>query len=405
MAPDLLQWLGVASAGRGFELVVWALTLSLGALLCYRERLAGRPLKQLGLGWLVGLALLGWGAWRWIHVALFDALYFGMRGLRVPTYGVLMFLGFIVGLLVLVHLARRSSRAPSPAQTLDLSFWVLIGSLIGARVMHWVAHAGHVAAACRAYLATGEGLAACLAPLRFWEGGLVFYGGFLGALAAGWLWCRRHEVSYREACDRFVVATAIGHAIGRLGCYAAGCCFGTGGQRGWLVQFPVGTPPFHAHLSRATEGSGRGELIESALSHPIHAVQLYEVAAELLLFGVLLFWLWPRRRYAGQALVTWLVGYGLFRFALELFRDDPSRGFLFVWRSDALNAWLGLVPETVTLLSTSQAIAGGLVVAGVVLALRWRSDPFAPRGEGVGSSDPRMRRVAGDATQQPAEDV
>lgn len=366
MAPDFLRWLGLPSSGVAFELVVWWLVLSLGLLLGYREVRGGRSPKTLSLGWITGAALVGVGGWRWFHVYVYDALFFGVGGLILPTYGVLMIVGFLAGLVVLVDEARRVPGRPNLGDILDLSFWVVIGSLLGARLLFLLTRVGIYATAC-GEAARGEGpWGSCFAWLRIWEGGLVFYGGFLGALLAGWLWCRKHKVDYLAACDRFVPALAIGHAIGRIGCVAAGCCFGARGHGGVLVEYPFGSGAFHHHLHHATEAE-RAVLLERLVSLPVHATQFYEAIGEFILFVGLVFFLRPRKRYHGQLLAWWLGAYGVLRIVLELFRDDPIRGFLFRWEWVWLSDRLGVASDTVTLLSTSQAISLALLGAALVV--------------------------------------
>lgn len=369
MAPELFSWLGIRSSGVVFELVIWLLMFCAGLLLIYRELRAGRQLGKWTAGWVAGGILTLLGSWRWFHVFMGVKLYFGEAGLRLPTYGLMMVLGFVVGLAIMTDEALRVPAKPTLAHILDLGLWVVVGSLIGARVLATITEIPVYAAACSEAMAGEGSWAACFGWLKLWEGGLVFYGGFLGGLAAGYAWCKRNGIDFLAAVDRFVPATALGHAIGRVGCITAGCCFGTRGHRGLLMQYPFGSGAFHEHLHSATPAE-QALMLEQLLSLPVHAAPLYEAIAELVIFLALVLYMKPRKRYHGQMLAFWLWSYGIVRIIQELFRDDPTRGFFFRWEWQWLNDKLGVVPETVTLLSTSQGISLVLLVIALVIHQR-----------------------------------
>ncbi len=169
----------------------------------------------------------------------------------------------------------------------------------------------------------------------------VFYGGFLAALAVAVWYMRRHHLPFFETADAFVPGVALGHAIGRLGCFAAGCCWGHQTELPWAVTF---TDPY-AH-----------DLVGVPLGIPLHPAQLYEFVALLAIFAALLA-AWRRRGFAGQVLGLYLVLYGVARFALEFTRD----------RSGSALPW-GLV-------SVSQGIAVLMTIAGLAI---WMSRRHAP---------------------------
>jgi phosphatidylglycerol:prolipoprotein diacylglycerol transferase len=175
--------------------------------------------------------------------------------------------------------------------------------------------------------------------LALWEGGLVFYGGFIGAALAGAVYMRRHRMRFFEYADTLIPSLAIGHFLGRLGCFAAGCCWGriAHGSFPWLVSFPKGSlayeafaaaPDAHAHL--LADGSG---------TLPLHPTQLYEAFGELGLFVLLAFVIRPRKRFDGQILASWLLGYSVLRAAIEAFRGDVARG---VFAGLGVGAWTSM---------------------------------------------------------------
>jgi phosphatidylglycerol:prolipoprotein diacylglycerol transferase len=195
----------------------------------------------------------------------------------------------------------------------------------------------------------------CLRALRVWEGGLVFYGGFFGALAVAVYYTRRFAMNFWRTADILAPSVALGHFFGRLGCFAAGCCWGkeaTGRALAWAVRFPSESLAFQDYVAR-------GALPSSAeVTPPLHPVQLYEALGELTLFFALSL-LGRRKRWDGQVLVAYLFGYAVLRFVVELFRGDAARKFVIGW------------------LSTSQFLA--LVAAAFAAALlAWRRRAASP---------------------------
>ena len=243
----------------------------------------------------------------------------------VAAYGVLLALGILSAMWVGVRLAGRDGLDRRRAY--DLALATVGASLIGSKLL---------------MLATEPAL---LAPDRlfsrdFLSSGGVYFGGFLGAVAGSILCARVYDLPWWRIADAFAPAISLGQAIGRLGCFAAGCCWGTRCDAPWGVVFPA--------AAHAVTGVPDGI--------PIHPVQLYETALSLAIFVALLA-IWKRKTVAGQVLCAYLMLYGAARFTLEFWRDDP--------RGDVL----GLT--TATGLSTSQMIGLACVVAGAAL-LAWR---------------------------------
>jgi phosphatidylglycerol:prolipoprotein diacylglycerol transferase len=170
--------------------------------------------------------------------------------------------------------------------------------------------------------------------------GGVFYGGLISAVAVSVFLMRRYKLPWRRTADAFAPGIAVGHAIGRLGCFSAGCCWGQP-TNSWLgVRF----------TEKANELTGVP--IDSALV----PTQLIEAGANLLIFGALL-WLRKRRTFDGQVISAYLILYSIARFTIEFWRADP-RGSL-----------LGL--------STSQLISIILFAVGVGLTLYHRRQKSA----------------------------
>jgi phosphatidylglycerol---prolipoprotein diacylglyceryl transferase len=253
---------------------------------------------------------------------------FRIGNFPINTYGVLLALAFLAALLVAARLAARDGLPKE--RVYDLGLWMLLAALVGSKVlMLWTEPA---------YRENPWQLFS----LDFLRSGGVFYGGLIGAIVTGYLLVRRFGLPWWQTADAFAPGIALGQSIGRLGCFSAGCCWGKPTTLPWGVRFTelgheITGVPVDAHL---------------------HPTQLYESAATLVLF-LLLLWMHRRRRFSGQVILFYAVLYGLARFLIEFLRDDP--------RGDVA----GLT--SLTGLSTSQMISLIIGIAGlVILILRWR---------------------------------
>lgn len=272
------------------------------------------------------------------------AVYLGLRALvwhagagyqfQLHTYGLLIATGFVLGITLAVREARREFLDPN--LILDLSFWILIAAMVGSRLLYIIVN-------------INDYMADPLSLLKFWTGGLVFYGGFIAAVAVSWYFCKRKGVSFLRIADVMIPSVALGHFFGRLGCYSAGCCHGsaTGSSCFGAIYTVPGTVAAHSHL----------------LNIPIHPTPLYEALGELSIFGILL-WLRKRKRTNGQLLACWLLMYPAWRFMTELFRGDLERGILV-----PINLFGDARPN---MLSTSQVVSVGLLGLGIYLWLKLR---------------------------------
>jgi phosphatidylglycerol:prolipoprotein diacylglycerol transferase len=140
--------------------------------------------------------------------------------------------------------------------------------------------------------------------------GGVYYGGILAAAVVGALYARWFRLDFLGLGDVYAAPLALGHAVGRLACFAAGCCYGKPTALPWGVRF---SDPY----ARA--------LVGTPLGIPLHPTQLYEAAAEFLIFLCLLR-LGRRQQFPGELLGTYAVFYGVARGAIEFLRGDPQRG-------------------------------------------------------------------------------
>ncbi len=277
---------------------------------------------------------------------------FRIYNFPINTYGVLMALSFLVALYVAARLGERDGLPRE--RVYDLGLWMLLAGLIGSKLLLMAVEPEYRNEPLR------------LLSLDFLRSGGVWYGGFLGGLFAGVLLMRRYRLPFWKTADAFVPGIAIGQSIGRQGCFAAGCCWGRPTTLPWGVHF---TEAGHEVTNVPIVDASGAEL-------HLHPTQLYESFAMLALFFFLV-WLHRRKRFSGQVLIFYALLYGLIRFTIEFFRDDP-RGAMLTDRSTAARYRAeprgdiaGLT--TLTHLSTSQMISLLVFLGGLVfLIVRWR---------------------------------
>lgn len=276
--------------------------------------------------------------------------------LPVHSYGVLVASAFLVGIWLAQREARR--RGQDGERVADLAFWILVAALVGSRIYFIFVNWDDYFGAGRTLVSTPFGRIPRL--LAVWEGGLVFYGGFIAAALTALVYMRRHRMPFLAHADTLIPSVAFGHFLGRLGCFCAGCCWGEIARRplAWAVKFPPASLAYQSFESRphpeAYLAAGRLTTL------PLHPVQLYESFGELAIFLALVVVVRPRKRFHGQVLAVWLLLYAVLRTVVELFRGDVERG---VVRGLGVGQW------------TSMAI----FAAGVAIwALARRSHPGVP---------------------------
>lgn len=242
---------------------------------------------------------------------------FRIGNFPINTYGVLLALGMLLALFVAARLAARDGL---PRERIyDLGLWTLIGGLLGSKILMFFAEDN-----------------VDVLSLDFLRSGGVYYGGFIGGFLALALLIRWYKLPFWKVADAFAPGLALGQAIGRQGCFAAGCCWGKPTDSFLGVHFTE-----HAH--EFTGVPIYGPTGESLYLHP---TQLYESITMLIVSGILIY-LHRKKKFDGQVLVAYAIIYGIVRFSIEFLRDDP-RGNI-----------LGLT--SLTGLSTSQIIS--LIVA------------------------------------------
>jgi len=322
------------------------------------------------------------------------------EGIPVHTYGVLLASGFFCAANVAARLARDEWRkvewvegqgwvdTEGPRryeQVLDLGFWVLVGGLVGSRILF--------------ILVNWKDYAKDLSSIFALGGGLVFYGGLIGAALAAYAFARVNGMEFLRLADLAIPTVSLGQALGRLGCFAAGCCWGgpAGSHSALAVRFPgaglardvlghitgAGSTAYSSQamdpryvieatgevLPQAAPGAVR--ISEWVAQHgttlPVHPTQLFESLGQTLLFAGLLF-LRRYRRFHGQIFSLWLMAYAVLRSTVELFRGDAERGTLHGLLSTSAPTLAPYVPlEAWYNISTSQFISLCMFTFGATL--------------------------------------
>ena len=238
------------------------------------------------------------------------------------TYGVLVALAFLAGLWMAGRLARRAGL--SYEAVTNLGIYCAIAAIVGAKLMmfvvdlpYYVQHPGEIFS------------------IETLQAGGVFYGGLIGALAVAWWYMRKTGLPGLQTADVFAPAIALGHGIGRLGCFSAGCCWGIECHLPWAVTF--------------TDPAAK-DLVGVPLNVPLHPTQLYESFSEFLIFGIL-YWRFGKPHERGAIISLYLMLYSAVRFVVEFFRYHEQG-----------NLWGGP-------LDTSQWISIGLFLLGAAYFL------------------------------------
>ena len=215
------------------------------------------------------------------------------------SYGLLLALGYLAGLRL--ALIRARARGLNGDRVMDLGIWIIVSALVGAKLLllyqDW-----------RIFSSDPKQL------LSLAQSGGVFYGGLILAVIVALWYIRRHQLPMWTTTDVFAPGIALGHVIGRIGCFLAGCCYGRETTVPWSVVF---TDPF------ALANAG------TPLNVHLHPTQLYESGAEALILAGLLFFEKRGRAFPGRTFWGYMLVYAVSRFVIEFFRGDRGRGLYF----------------------------------------------------------------------------
>ncbi|MBI3405178.1 MAG: prolipoprotein diacylglyceryl transferase [Acidobacteria bacterium] len=225
---------------------------------------------------------------------------FHLGPVTIHTYGVLVATGVLLALFLCESRARVAGVPPD--RVWNLGIYMVLAGILGSKLWLLIQDYDYYWKDPRRILETATLQAAG-----------AYYGGLFAAVVVAVVYARRAHLKFLPLADIYSAPLALGHAVGRIGCFTAGCCWGKETALPWAVTF---------HDSYAAN------LVGVPLGVHMHPVQLYESALDFLLFGFLL-WLTRRQKFAGQVFAAYIALYGVIRFATEFFRGDPDRTMLF----------------------------------------------------------------------------
>jgi len=237
-------------------------------------------------------------------------ILFRLGSLSVYAYGFFLALGFVVGLILAV-LKTQKEGVPFE-HVANLFFYTVLSAILGSRLLFILVNVD-------LYRQNP------LQMFKIWEGGLVFYGGLILAVAVSIGYMRWHRLPLWNFADLFSPSIAIGLFFGRLGCFFAGCCYGKETSLPWGVVFtdPNSLAPLHVLL---------------------HPVQLYEAGGNLALFFFLK-WREKKKAFDGQIFWLLILLYAMIRFFVEMVRGDPRGSFFYglLSTSQGIGIFLGIL--------------------------------------------------------------
>ena len=218
---------------------------------------------------------------------------FSVGPITVYSYGVLLAASYLFGLWLAMR--RAKSWGLDANRVLDLGIYIIIAALIGAKLLLLVVD-------FEQFRQSPQDL------LSLARSGGVFYGGLILAVLVAFWYMNKHRMPLWTTCDVFAPGIALGHVTGRLGCLAAGCCYGRPTTLPWGITF---TNPLAATN------------VGTPLGIPLHPTQLYEAGAELLILGLLLATEKRGRSFPGRTFWGYMFLYAVSRYIIEIYRGDP----------------------------------------------------------------------------------
>lgn len=239
---------------------------------------------------------------------------FRFDGIAIYSYGLMVALGIISGFLVLKHLSK--SYGLDQKTLTDMAFYTVLVAILGSRI-------GFVLLEPAYYFKRP------LEVIKIWDGGLVFSFGLLFGIVTLYLLSRKKGIQFFLMADLWAPGLALGQAIGRIGCFLAGCCYGRETDSWCAIRFthPESLAPLNVGL---------------------YPTQLFHSLANFIIFAVLMV-LTKKKQYNGQILVWYMILHPIQRLWIERYRGDFRGQFLG------------------TQMTTTQAISLGMLFLGVIL--------------------------------------
>ncbi len=205
----------------------------------------------------------------------------------IHTYGFFVAMAVLAGIAIAKYEARRLGL--DTEKVVDACFYVVVAAIIGSRLFYVLTNLEFFKSEP-------------MEVFKIWNGGLVFYGGFIAAALVLIVFLKIHHLPLGKMSDIAALSLPLGHAFGRIGCFFAGCCYGKLCHEPWAVTFtnPDSLAPLYV---------------------PLHPTELYSSASNFLIF-ILIFFLRRFKKYDGQMFWVYIACYGIARSTIEIFRGD-----------------------------------------------------------------------------------
>jgi phosphatidylglycerol:prolipoprotein diacylglycerol transferase len=256
-------------------------------------------------------------------------ILFHLGSFPVHSYGVMIALAFVSGLWTATLRSRRERI--SGEIIADVTLWIMIGAIIGARAVY-------VTTYWREEFADQP----FSEIFMIQHGGLVYYGGLIGSMIAGMIYIRWKKLPLWKITDILAPSIALGNVLGRIGCLLNGCCYGRVCAAPWAIRFPNGSYAWEQHYQQGLVG-------EHDPSLPVHPTEIYDALLNFIVY-LFLAWLFRHKKFDGQIFATYLLCYAVTRSFVEHFRGDYSN----------LHYHFGLTP--------AQLVSVPIFIAGLAMA-------------------------------------
>jgi phosphatidylglycerol:prolipoprotein diacylglycerol transferase len=221
-------------------------------------------------------------------------ILFSIGKLTVYSYGFFYAVALLTAVTYLSNQIKKSKeKIFSQDEFYSLCVYIIIFEVIGARLFFIWAN-------------PQDFVSNPLDVFKLWEGGLVYYGGLIAASIFLLVYVRIKKIFILKLGDFFIPALALGHALGRIGCFLAGCCYGKETNVPWAVVF-------------------KDKNSSAVLGVHLHPTQLYEAFGNFLIFIFLHFYS-KKNPKSGHVVAAYFIAYAILRFIIEFFRNDPDRG-------------------------------------------------------------------------------
>ncbi|MDR1417560.1 MAG: prolipoprotein diacylglyceryl transferase [Endomicrobium sp.] len=222
---------------------------------------------------------------------------FSFGGLKIFSYGLFVAVAFITSMHYLSYsLSKLKSKIFTQDELYTFFVYLVFFGIVGARVFYVLTN-------LKDYITNP------LDIFKVWQGGLVYYGGFITIVTFSIIYCKVKNIQILLLGDFFSPALALGHAIGRIGCFFSGCCYGRETNMPWSVVF-------------------KDKQSLAVLGQHLHPTQIYESLGNLFIFLILLFYM-KKVRETGTVFAVYLILYAILRFVVEYFRGDDRGMYYF----------------------------------------------------------------------------